>query len=310
MKKLILSAVVVLAAALCFACTEAPVTGGTGGATKTDPGATSNPTSEVTTTTEVTSTAEATETDDGLPPLDPPAPGTKKYAVITGGGTDDSILSRMVDLTGKENPKCVILTTAGKDSKASIQAAIAAIGPLTDNYEIITLCTQLYDPAELRNTIVTADMIYEVGGQSEFMDETWKKFHVDDYIRLAYERGVVVGGGSAGGMCWTYAAWNDFYELPESVYKWFYGLDIVPIYYGPHFDDNEEWREFHDAIMALENPKYNVGYAMDGGCAIVLVDGVVTEYLRDDQGGFVWEYTYADGEWTCRKIEEYANEGE
>ncbi len=254
-------------------------------------------------TTEGASTTEA----GGETTTDPNAPKKPKIAVLSGAGASTKIYSKMVEMTGKQNPKCLIITAAGKDGVDTIESYGSTMRKYTSNVEFLTLCTRYYSEAELRELILGADMILEVGGQSEFMAEAWEMFGLPALLTEAYNNGVVICGGSAGGMCWTYAAWNDFYELPESVYKWFYGIDVLHFYYGSHHHDNPQWTLFHDALLGIKDPKYPIGYAMDSGTGIVVVDGEVVEYLRENNkpNAFIWKYTFENGNWTCVKQEEY-----
>ncbi len=284
-----------------------------GGETTTSPEATQSPAPEATTgTPETTQVIEATTADDTTEaPVatteDPNAPKKPKIAVLSGAGASTKIYSKMVEMTGKENPKCLIITAAGKDGVDTIDSYGTTMRKYTKNVEFLTLCTKYYTEEELRELILGADMILEVGGQSEFMQEAWEKFGLPEILTEAYNNGVVICGGSAGGMCWTYAAWNDFYELPASVYKWFYGIDVLNFYYGSHHHDNAQWTKFHDALLEIKDPKYPIGYAMDSGTGIVVIDGEVVEYLRenDKTGAYIWKYTFENGAWKRVMIREY-----
>ncbi len=313
-KKLILPIVLLL---ICMLLSTACTGGGEGttapsGTEAPAPGTTAAPqTDEI---TEEVTTAEATtaeETTEAPPPEtteDISTPAKPKIAVLSGAGASTKIYSKMVEMTGKTNPKCLIITAAGKDGVDTIESYGNTMRKYTKNVEFLTLCTKYYTEEELRELILGADMILEVGGQSEFMQEAWEKFGLPAILTEAYNNGVVICGGSAGGMCWTYAAWNDFYELPESIYKWFYGIDVLNFYYGSHHHDNAQWTLFHNALLEITDPKYPIGYAMDSGTGIVVIDGEVVEYLRENgkNAAFIWKYTFADGKWTRVKISKYS----
>ncbi len=228
---------------------------------------------------------------------DLPVPVVKK-AVIAGGGASTKIYSEIVGLADKKDPKVIILCTAGKDTVSNVEAYVNTFKRLTKNVEAITLVTKLYDPQELHDKIVNADIICVGGGQSEYMDMVWKKFKVNEYLVEAYNKGVICCGGSAGGMCWTYMGWNDYYSVPDSIYKFFPGLDVVNIYYGPHFDSSDKWAEFDRAIMKETSPKYDLGFAMDNGTAIVFIDGVPTRSVREKETSRIIRYDFRDGKWT------------
>ncbi len=253
-------------------------------------------------------TAEETSSEPTETTEDPNKPKKPKIAVLSGAGASTKIYSKMVEMTGKEDPKCLIITAAGKDGVDTISSYGNTMRQYTKNVEFLTLCTKYYTEAELREIILGSDMILEVGGQSEFMQEAWEKFGLPEILTEAYNNGIVICGGSAGGMCWTYAAWNDFYELPASVYKWFYGIDVLNFYYGSHHHDNAQWTKFHDALLEIKDPKYPIGYAMDSGTGIVVIDGEVVEYLREDNktGAYIWKYTFENGAWKRVLIKEYS----
>ncbi len=255
-------------------------------------------------------TTEATDPTETTVSVDPPKPEVDKIAVLSGAGASTKIYSKMVEMTGKVDPNCLIITSAGKDGVDTIDDYGSTMKKYTANVDYLTLCIKEYTPEELRALVVDwADMILEVGGQSEFMDDVWDKFGLPALLTEAYNNGTVICGGSAGGMCWTYAAWNDFYELPASIYKWFYGIDVLHFYYGSHHHDNAQWTLFHDNLMQIKDPKYPIGYAMDSGTGIVCINGEVVEYLRENNktGAYIWKYTFdsASKEWTRVQIEEY-----
>lgn len=229
-------------------------------------------------------------------PKEPTEPVVKK-AVIAGGGASTAIYSEIVRLSGKNNPRVILLCTAGKDVVSQVKSYTDTFRRYTNDIEAITLVTKLYDPQELHDKIVNADIICVGGGQSEYMDMVWKKFKVDEYLTEAYNRGVVCCGGSAGGMCWTYMGWNDYYSLPDSIYKFFPGLDLINIYYGPHFASSTKWGEFDSAIMKETNPKYKLGFAMDNGAAIVFIDGKPVRSVRENSSARIFRYDFKNGRW-------------
>lgn len=262
---------------------EGEVTTGETGQSGTAPATSADTTAELQPTT-----PEETEA--------PPVPVVKK-AVIAGGGASTKIYSEIIKLAEKKNPKVVLLCTAGKDAVSNVEAYVNTFLRYTKNVEAITLVIKLYDPAELRDKIVNADIICVGGGQSEYMDMVWKKFKVDEYLAEAYNRGVICCGGSAGGMCWTYMGWNDYYSVPDSIYKFFPGLDLIHIYYGPHFGNSDKWAGFNAAIMNEKNPKYKLGFAMDNGAAIVFIDGQPTRSVRENATARIFRYDFVDGKW-------------
>ncbi len=286
-----LTAAILAGIAVCVCLCLAACKRGEGDHSATDAptGTASTPATTAETTAEPTSEEPETTTEPAVPVV--------KKAVIAGGGASTKIYSEIIKLAEKKNPRVVILCTAGKDTVSNVESYVNTFRRYSKDVEAITLVTKLYDPDELRDKIVNADIICVGGGQSEYMDMVWKKFKVNEYLAEAYNRGVICCGGSAGGMCWTYMGWNDYYSVPDSIYKFFPGLDLVNIYYGPHFGNSDKWAEFDSAIMKEKNPKYNLGFAMDNGAAIVFIDGQPTRSIRENSTARIFRYDFKDGKW-------------
>ncbi len=144
------------------------------------------------TSSEVTTGDSSATEAGGETTTDPNAPKKPKIAVLSGAGASTKIYSKMVEMTGKQNPKCLIITAAGKDGVDTLDSYGSTMRKYTSNVEFLTLCTRYYTEAELRELILGADMILEVGGQSEFMAEAWEMFGLPALLTEAYNNGVVI----------------------------------------------------------------------------------------------------------------------
>ena len=65
------------------------------------------------------------------------------------------------------------------------------------------------DYEKIKGKFMKADMIYVGGGDTLFMLDHWKKSGVYDLVLDAYERGVILSGLSAGGICWFEKIFTD-----------------------------------------------------------------------------------------------------
>jgi len=244
-------------------------------------------------------TAVITEEETTLPEVttEEPAEPVVKKLVLGGGGAGVKTYTAAFSLVDKKNPKCIVLCTAGRDTVSNIDSYVGTMRGYTRNVEAIALSTTLYTEEELREKILSADLICVGGGQSEYMMSTWQQFGVDKLLIEAYNKGIVCFGGSAGGMCWTYAGWNDFYGLPDSTYKFFYGLDVLNVYYGPHYSSSAYWGLFDSGLKKETSPKYNIGYAMENGTALVFIDGQIVKSIREAGTEKIWQFDFVDGKW-------------
>ena len=203
----------------------------------------------------------------------------KKKLVLGSGGIffeneSDPILDHIFSLIeDKENMKMVYLPTAGHDS--------------TDHEEMVNdycyrhgfkesvslyLTDETLSDEYIRDTILSASVIYARGGNLKFLLETWRKRGADVYLKQAYENGVVIAGQSSGAMCWCKHGYDDCGIGGR--FMFLDGLDLIPYILCPHFED---WPSFLEDVKMQELD----GIGLDNDIAISIVDG---EYEIIDSG--------------------------
>lgn len=178
---------------------------------------------------------------------------------------------QIVKLTGVDHPKALFIPTASHESERYIQCFEIIYGEkLGCEVETLYLLSQQLDQQQIRHQILSADLIYVGGGDTEFMMQTWATYGVDNYLKEAYEKGVVLAGLSAGAICWAESGYSDsdsFKTEEEWEYKFVKGLGLINASLCPHYDEKGRER-FDEAIrdqqgigIALEN---NVAYVIQG----------------------------------------------
>src|SRR5712692_7684400 len=135
----------------------------------------------------------------------------KQIIAIGGGGFSMEPNNPLLDLyflqqTRKANPKICFVPTASGDSEdylfrfyavfsqyecrpshlAFFRKPTAATSPLTD----------------LEAYLLAQDAIYVGGGNTRSMLAVWREWGLDGILRKAWESGIVLGGISAGAICW------------------------------------------------------------------------------------------------------------
>jgi peptidase E len=91
----------------------------------------------------------------------------------------------------------------------------------------------------------------------------WRAHGLDAILREAWERGVVLGGISAGSMCWFAAGVTKGSGVPRAVE----GLGFLPASNSVHYGSEPERRGcFFDAVRSELAPP---GYAVDDGVALL-----------------------------------------
>jgi dipeptidase E len=123
-------------------------------------------------------------------------------------------------------------------------------------------------PRDLESFVMGHDAIYIGGGNTRSMLAVWREWSLDVHLRQAWERGIVLGGASAGSICWFEQGVTDSIAGPLT------GLDCLGFLPGsncPHYDSEPLRRPTYRKMVA--SGKILVGVAADDGAALHYVDG-------------------------------------
>jgi dipeptidase E len=167
-------------------------------------------------------------------------------------------------------PRICFLPTASGGAESYVQAFYARYTP--DLCEASHLSLFRREVKNLREFLLSKDVIYVGGGNTANMLAIWRVHGVEDILKEAYEAGIVLCGTSAGALCWFECGVTDSF-----------GLDLAPLYDGlgfirgsccPHYD-SEELRQPQYHKFVLEG--FPGGYAIDEGAAVHFVNGEFRE---------------------------------
>lgn len=106
----------------------------------------------------------------------------------------------LLGLTGKSRPRVCFVPTASGDSKPYIARFYSAFTAKACEPTHLALFSRT--AASPREQLLTQDLIYVGGGNTANMLAVWRTQAVDVALREAWERGIILCGISAGGMCW------------------------------------------------------------------------------------------------------------
>ena len=234
----------------------------------------------------------------GLSAMAAPQSKVERKAVFCGGAGDWE-LSKCCALSGKENPRLLLFCTANGDVAWSVEGAAKQGAKFTTNAEVIRLFpAPETSAAEVRAKILAADVIFFYGGATEKIAERLSFWHLDDALRLAYARGTVLAGFSAGAIILSHAGLTDF---PNDRYDLISGLGVVDCYFCPHYEGGR-WKEF-DARLGEETDDLlpREAWAIECGMAVVFRDGR-PEVVSNNPKGHVYRFTRNQGVWTKREV--------
>ena len=203
----------------------------------------------------------------------------KRKLVLGSGGIffeheSDPILDHIFSLVDdKSHMKMVYLPTAGHDNH-SMEDTVRDYC-LRHGFEdavSLYLTDESLTPIYIRDTILSADVIYACGGNLMFVLDTWRKTGADVWLKQAYEQGTVLAGQSSGAMCWCRRGYDNCGE--NGSFMFLDGLDLIPYILCPHFED---WPFFLEDVKGQNLD----ALGLDNDIVISIVDG---EYTVVDSG--------------------------
>ena len=192
----------------------------------------------------------------------------------------------IVRLSGKETPKLLFISIASSHPDEyfnGINKVYTVLGCIVNHLNI----NQSYE--ELKKEILGTDIIYIGGGNTARMMRVFKRNKVNEYLKLAYEKGIILTGLSAGAMCYFTNGYSDSNRStnPEASLCLVKCLDIIPYCFCPHY--NEQERKSFDEFV--KNKHFN-GLALEDNTALVYIDGEIKGIIKSDdnyEGYFISE---------------------
>src|SRR3954452_25193150 len=191
-------------------------------------------------------------------------PMGERHIVGLGGGGETlaqtmRLYHYVVGLTGKERPRMLYVPTAIGDDPEGIVAFYERFGSIVEPSHLRTFP---WPPEDLRELILGQDAICVNGGNTANMLAIWRVHGIDELLREAWERGVVLWGASAGMICWFEAGVTDSFG-PELA-----GMDCLGFLPGsacPHYDGEELRRPRYTGLMREGFP---AGIGIDDDVAV------------------------------------------
>ncbi len=186
----------------------------------------------------------------------------------------------IIALVNKDITKILFIPTASNDAQEYIDCVDKYFTSLNCVVDSLCLINENLTQQEIKDKILNTDIIYVGGGNTRQMMNIWKKNNVDTYLKLAYDKGIVLSGLSAGSICWF--KWghsdSDTYENGfECGFSKVAGLGFLNFAHCPHY--NESGRDSFDKMIAGENIS---GIALENCTALVEINGEFSILKSDD----------------------------
>ncbi len=222
----------------------------------------------------------------------------KRRLLVFGSGNFNLFLKHIIPYTQKENPKICFIPTATGDSPASVTAWNNTCAELSiQPYILRTFISSYNTKKSFEETIMEMDAIFVGGGNTLNMLAIWKAQGIDVSLRKAYEKGILMTGGSAGSLCWFQSGTTDSRPIELSKVEcmgWIKGSHC------PHFD-GEEFRRplYHSLIKKGELPP---GYACDNQAGVYFEDEKFVKSVALNDQSFSYYVDLVDGKTVETKL--------
>ena len=196
----------------------------------------------------------------------------KKIIAIGGVGvtpeSDESLDHFILNQLKKTKNNIGFLGTASKDDNEKVEKFYKKFDNSNSELSHFNLTSSVNG---FSDWLLSKDLVYVGGGNTSFMLEIWRKNNFEQVFKIAYEKGTILSGVSAGAVCWF------DWILSDSMGQGFKPLKGINILEGsctPHSSNIERINEFE---INIKNNKLPRGIAIDDGVAVVFIDGKPTE---------------------------------
>lgn len=216
---------------------------------------------------------------------------TPRQILIAGGGFGTAFIRYMAELTGKDRPKLCYLPTASADRESGIIRWYENCAPLDVTPSVQESFISSYSMSQSwRDVLLSVDGIVVSGGNTLNQQAIWKVQGIDEILREAWDLGIVLGGASAGSLCWFEEGTTD--SRPQEVTK-IECLGFLRGSHSPHYDAEAARRPTYHRLISSGELK--PGYACDNDAGIYFVDNEVRRVVKTREAARVYYVTLANG---------------
>lgn len=221
-----------------------------------------------------------------------------KKLFVYGGQVTKEFIKYTAELTGKENPKICFLPTATGDNQYYINYWYE----LCSDLKLVPKVMEVWinsstQKKSFEEILLNMDAIIVGGGNTLNMLAIWKAQGIDLALKKAYEKGIVLAGGSAGSLCWFNGGTTDSRPKELTIVN---GLRFLDYSHCPHYHSEESRKPlYHKNIL---EKKLSNGYACDDNSGILFINGLATKSVSTDAQSFSYYVQEKDGKVVEEKL--------
>jgi len=194
--------------------------------------------------------------------------------------TPGPIIDLAFELAGSpERPKFCYVGTAVGDNPMYSNAVHSAF---TGRDVLVSSLAAFPMPSveDVRAHLLAQDVVWVGGGSVAGLLAMWRLHGWDEIFRDVWEAGVVLGGVSAGSLCWHVGGTTD--SFGPDLRPVTNGLALLPYSNGVHYDSEVQRRPLYHQLIADE--VLPAGFATDDGVGLHYRGTELVEAVTDQPG--------------------------
>lgn len=203
-------------------------------------------------------------------------------AALTPELDDLKLIDYFLRQTHKRKPKVCFIGTAGGDSESARLRFYAGFSRFECQPGHLPFFSRT--PRDLESFILEQDAIFVGGGNTRSMLAVWRDWGLDIHLRAAWTRGTVLGGVSAGAICWFDEGITDSIAGPLTA---MHGLGFLRGSCCPHYDSEAQRRPTFRKLVA--RGAIAPGVAADDGVGLHYVDATLSRALSSRRGAGAYQ---------------------
>jgi len=214
-----------------------------------------------------------------------------KTIFVTGGFFGRQCIQYLASLTNKPNPKICFVPTASADNAQGIANWYATCEDLpVKPYVLRTFINSNPNQKSFEEIIMSMDAIVVGGGNTLNMIAIWKAQGIDTVLKKAYDKGIIMSGGSAGSLCWFTGGSTDSRPKQLTLVEC---LGFLNYSHSPHYHAEPARRPlYHNSILS---GNLKSGYACDDRAGLFFVNGSMKKSVSLDSTNNNYFVSLVDG---------------
>jgi dipeptidase E len=202
---------------------------------------------------------------------------------------NDAICDLIVELAGSPRPRVCLLPTASGDPEDQIARFRRAFGERDCVPNVISLFRLGESPVDLREELLSQEVIYAGGGSMVNLIAIWRAHGLDEILRECWREGILICGQSAGAMCWFQGGITSSQGEPAVAD----GLGLLPGSACVHYlTEPVRRRRF---LRAITTGELEPGLGLEDQTGALFEDTRLAETISARDGAAVWEVTAENG---------------